>query len=164
MKDVHNEVQVEVELELFRDEVTSEHFLRDKHLPCLKELVLLSAIEARWQRAQQLFWVVVKSKNNWNTWLSGYSKENNCLSWWRKAPLFKHRSKLTFNSFALVALHAWRPPWSWTPSWRDGQQLVDSDHQAAAPAQLLEIEVVLAEWAAAMAHFAQPSLLIIASS
>ena len=29
MKDVHNEVQVEVELELFRDEVASEHFLRD---------------------------------------------------------------------------------------------------------------------------------------
>ena len=47
MEDVHHEVQVEVELKLFRDEVASEHLLRDKHLPCLKELVLLSAIKAR---------------------------------------------------------------------------------------------------------------------
>ena len=62
MEDIHHEVQVEIELKLFRDEVASEHLLRDKHLPSLKELVLLSAVEARWQSAKQLFWIVVQSK------------------------------------------------------------------------------------------------------
>lgn len=45
MENVNDEVQVEVKLELFGQEVTSEHILRDQHLPGFKKLVLLPAIK-----------------------------------------------------------------------------------------------------------------------
>ena len=45
MEDVYDEVQVQVKLQLFRQEVASEHILRDQHLPGFKELVLLATVK-----------------------------------------------------------------------------------------------------------------------
>ena len=45
MKDVDDEVEVQVELELFGHEVSAQHLQRNEHLPSFEELFLLTAVE-----------------------------------------------------------------------------------------------------------------------
>ena len=51
VKDVDDEVDVQIELQFLRHEVPSKHLLRDQHLPGLEELVLLATVEGGAERA-----------------------------------------------------------------------------------------------------------------
>ena len=59
MENVDHKVDVQVELELFSDEITAEHLLRNKHLPGLEELVLLPTVKRRTERAQKSLRIIV---------------------------------------------------------------------------------------------------------
>ena len=60
MKDVDDEVEVQVELELFGHEVSAQHLQRNEHLPSFEELLLLTTVERRAQRIQQRFRIIVQ--------------------------------------------------------------------------------------------------------
>jgi len=58
--DVDDEVNVQVEFELLCHEVSSQHVLRDQHLPGLEELISMPAIKRRAKRAEQSLCIVVQ--------------------------------------------------------------------------------------------------------
>ena len=53
VEDVDDKVQVQIELELFRQKVASQHVLRDEHLPRLEELIFLPAIKGTGKRVEE---------------------------------------------------------------------------------------------------------------
>ena len=59
VEDVDDEVEVQVELELFGHEVSAQHLHWNEHLPCFKELLFLTAVEGGAKRIQQCFCIVV---------------------------------------------------------------------------------------------------------
>ena len=60
VEDVDDEVEVQVELELFGHKVSAQHLHWNKHLPSFEELLLLTTVERRAQRIQQRFRIIVQ--------------------------------------------------------------------------------------------------------
>ena len=66
VKDVDDKVEMKVELKFLGYEVSSQHFLRDQHLPGFEKLVFLASVKRRAKLVQQSFRIVIQSKTRIN--------------------------------------------------------------------------------------------------